>query len=82
MKYAAALTPAAFDVAFADPPYGKGLAEQALTSARDGGWVTADALIVVEEAAGAGFAAPPGFEKIERRDYGDTQLVFLKISPR
>ena len=71
-----------FAVAFLDPPYGKRLAEQALTSARDGGWLAPDALIVVEEAAGAMFAAPDGFTEIERRDYGDTQLIFLKLTPR
>jgi 16S rRNA (guanine966-N2)-methyltransferase len=67
-----------FSLAFLDPPYGKGLAEQALVSARDGGWLTPDALIVVEEAAGAGFAAPAGFEEMERRDYGDTQVTILR----
>ena len=49
-------------------------------SARDGGWLAPDALVVVEEAADAGFAAPDGFEEIERRDYGDTQVVFLRKS--
>ena len=39
-----------FSLAFLDPPYGKGLAEQALASARDGGWLAPEALIVVEEA--------------------------------
>jgi 16S rRNA (guanine966-N2)-methyltransferase len=67
-----------FALVFLDPPYGKGLAEQALTSARDGGWLTADALAVVEEAADAGFKSPEGFEEIERRDYDDTQFVFLR----
>jgi 16S rRNA (guanine966-N2)-methyltransferase len=67
-----------FSLVFLDPPYGKGLAEQALVSARDGGWFTPDALIVVEEAAASGFAAPAGFAEIERREYGDTQLVFLR----
>src|SRR4051794_24644756 len=33
-----------FSLAFLDPPYGKGLAEQALVSARDGGWLTTEAL--------------------------------------
>ena len=47
-------------------------------SARDGSWFTPDALIVVEEAAASGFAAPAGFAEIERREYGDTQLVFLR----
>ena len=39
-----------FSLVFLDPPYGKGLAEKALASAREGGWLTDDALIVVEEA--------------------------------
>ena len=42
-----------FSLAFLDPPYGQGLAEKALASARAGGWFTPDALIVVEEAAKA-----------------------------
>jgi 16S rRNA (guanine966-N2)-methyltransferase len=68
-----------YSLVFLDPPYGKGLAERALTSAREGGWLTPDALIVVEEAADTGFSAPAGFEEIERRKYGDTQVVFLKL---
>lgn len=67
-----------FTLAFLDPPYGKGLAEQALASARAGGWLTPDALVVVEEAADAGFKAPEGYEELERRTYDDTELVFLR----
>jgi 16S rRNA (guanine966-N2)-methyltransferase len=67
-----------FDLVFLDPPYGKGLAEKALTSAREGGWLKRQALIVVEEAADAGFAAPDGFEELERRQYDDTEFVFLR----
>src|SRR5665213_2030163 len=48
-----------FSLVFLDPPYGKGLAEKALTSARDGGWLVPQALAVVEEAAGEEFAPPP-----------------------
>ncbi len=70
-----------FSLAFLDPPYGKGLAEKALASARDGGWLTPGALVVVEEAADAGFAAPEGFEELERREYDDTELVFLRAPP-
>ena len=51
-----------FSLAFLDPPYGKGLAEKALASARDGGWLTDDALIVVEEAVEAGFKPPEGYD--------------------
>ena len=50
-----------FSLVFLDPPYGKGLAEKALASLRDGGWLTPGALVVVEEAKAAGFAAPRGF---------------------
>ncbi|HZQ13083.1 MAG TPA: 16S rRNA (guanine(966)-N(2))-methyltransferase RsmD [Pseudolabrys sp.] len=67
-----------FDLVFADPPYGKGLAEKALASAREGGWLKPQALIVVEEAADAGFKAPEGFEELERRTYDDTEFVFLR----
>jgi 16S rRNA (guanine966-N2)-methyltransferase len=69
---------APFSLAFLDPPYGKGLAERALASARDGGWLAPDALVVVEEAAKAGFKPPEGFKELERRRYDDTELVFLR----
>jgi len=67
-----------FSLIFLDPPYGKGLAEKALVSARDGGWLRDDALVVVEEAADAGFKAPEGYEEIERRKYHDTAFTILK----
>jgi 16S rRNA (guanine966-N2)-methyltransferase len=67
-----------FSVAFLDPPYGKGLAEKALASLREGGWLTPAALLVVEEAKAAAFAAPGGFEELERRAYDDTEFVFLR----
>jgi len=67
-----------FSLVFLDPPYGQGLAEKALAAARAGGWLAPDALIVVEEAAKANFAAPEGFATLERRRYDDTEFVFLK----
>jgi len=67
-----------FSLVFLDPPYGKGLAEKALTSAHDGGWLTSDALVVVEEAADAGFKPPEGFEEIEQRKYDDTEFAILR----
>jgi 16S rRNA (guanine966-N2)-methyltransferase len=33
---------------------------------------------VVEESAEAELSAPAGFEEIDRRRYGDTQVVFLR----
>jgi len=69
-----------FSLAFLDPPYEQGLAEKALASARAGAWLRPGALIVVEEAKKAQFAAPEGFTVLERRDYDDTEFVFLRLS--
>src|SRR5258708_3918966 len=66
-----------FTLAFLDPPYAKGLAEKALPAARDGGWLVPEALVVVEEAADAGFAAPEGFTEMERRHYDHTKFTLL-----
>ena len=67
-----------FPLVFLDPPYGKGLAEKALISAREGGWLKPEALIVVEEAADSVFKTPDGFTELERRKYDDTEFVFLR----
>lgn len=66
-----------FSLAFLDPPYNKGLAEQALAAARDGGWLVPGGLVVVEESVAAKFAAPEGYAELERRDYGESELIFL-----
>jgi 16S rRNA (guanine966-N2)-methyltransferase len=66
-----------FSLVFLDPPYGKELAGKAITSASDGGWLKPEALIVVEEAADAGFKAPDGFTELERRRYDDTEFIVL-----
>jgi 16S rRNA (guanine966-N2)-methyltransferase len=68
-----------FSLAFLDPPYGQGLAAAALNSARTGGWLTPDAVIVVEETTKAQFTAPEGFREIDRRRYDDTEFVFLRL---
>ncbi|MGZ3294614.1 MAG: 16S rRNA (guanine(966)-N(2))-methyltransferase RsmD [Xanthobacteraceae bacterium] len=68
----------AFSLAFLDPPYGRGLAEEALASARAGGWLAPGALAVVEEAAKPGFNVPEGFEELERRSYDDSALIVLR----
>ncbi len=66
-----------FSLVFLDPPYGRGLAEPALIAARAGGWLAADALIVVEEAAEPAFKTPDGFAERERRRYDDTEFVLM-----
>ena len=68
-----------FNLLFADPPYGKGLAERALVSAKTGGWLADDAVVVIEEAADAVIDLPEGFTGIDRRTYGDTQVLFARM---
>jgi 16S rRNA (guanine966-N2)-methyltransferase len=68
-----------FDLVFLDPPYGQGLAEQALVSARAGKWLAPDAVIVVEEGAEATLSLPPGFALDDRREYGATAVHFLSL---
>jgi 16S rRNA (guanine966-N2)-methyltransferase len=67
-----------FSLVFCDPPYRQGLAERALVAARDGGWLVPEALVVVEEAAEAGFTAPEGFAELERRSYGESEVTVLQ----
>ena len=69
-----------FSLVFLDPPYGKGLAEQALTSASAGGWLAPGALIVVEEAVESHFSPPAGFDEVERRRYDTTEIIFLNLA--
>jgi 16S rRNA (guanine966-N2)-methyltransferase len=69
-----------FSLVFLDPPYGKGLAEKSLISARNGGWLMPEALLVVEEAADAGVNTPEGFIELERRRYDDTEFTFIRLT--
>lgn len=67
-----------FSLVFADPPYGKGLGERALRSARDGGWLAPGALCVVEEVSSAAFDPGAGFSVLDQRSYGETVVRFLQ----
>jgi 16S rRNA (guanine966-N2)-methyltransferase len=69
-----------FTLAFCDPPYRKGLAEKALASARAGGWLAPEALVIVEESADIAVTIPDGFALIDRREAGETQLLFLRLA--
>ena len=71
-------TIAPFDLVFCDPPYRKGLGEQALEAIGKGGWLNTGALCVLEEAADAEVVLPEGYDLIERREAGETQLLFLR----
>ncbi len=68
-----------FTLVLLDPPYGKGLGERALASAANGGWLAADAVIVLEERAGTAIALPEGFEVLDQRTWGDTMALFARF---
>lgn len=65
-----------YDLIFLDPPYGKGLGEQALIACLKGGWLAPDALCVWEESAQQ--IAPDGFAMLDARKYGDTWVHILE----
>ncbi|MGF7162343.1 16S rRNA (guanine966-N2)-methyltransferase [Rhodoligotrophos appendicifer] len=67
-----------FDLVLADPPYGKGLGEKALRSALDGGWLAPGGVVLLEESADTQVEIPNGLLEIDRRQYGDTQLLFMR----
>lgn len=71
----------AFDVMFADPPYGKGLGEQAFRAAHEGGWLAPGALAVLEERGDVVPALPAVFEWLESRAFGDTKMHFYRYRP-
>lgn len=68
----------AFDLVFVDPPYGKGLGEEALNSVREDGWIKSGGIAVLEEDARSEIELPEGYEEFDRRTYGDTQIVILR----
>ncbi|MDG1130407.1 16S rRNA (guanine(966)-N(2))-methyltransferase RsmD [Seohaeicola saemankumensis] len=65
-----------FDLIFLDPPYAKGMGEQALRQALAQGWIAAEALIVWEESAA--ILPPEGVTLLESRRYGDTVISLLR----
>ena len=67
--------PQAHDLVFLDPPYGKALGEAALRTARQGGWIAQDALIIWEE--GGAVEVANGLKLEDERAYGDTFIRIL-----
>jgi len=68
------------DLVFLDPPYGKGLAEQALVSLRNGGWLKPETLLVLEEGSEVPVMLPDGFVLDDRREYGAAAVHFIRVN--
>ena len=65
-------------LALLDPPYRSGLAAPALAALAASGWLTPDALIVIEVGAREDLPAVAGFTLLDERVYGAARLVFLR----
>ncbi len=71
---------APYDIAFLDPPYRKDLAGPALAVLGAGGWLAADAVVVLERGAGEAAIETPGYELLDQRRYGAAEVLFLRPS--
>ena len=70
----------AFDIAFLDPPYGKGLGEQTLLRLAEGGWLKPGAIVVFERGSHEPDIDTPGYDRLDARDYGAARVLFLRAS--
>jgi 16S rRNA (guanine966-N2)-methyltransferase len=68
----------AFDLAFLDPPYRKGLGEQTLLRLLEGGWLKPGALVVFERGSDEPEIDTPGYERLDARNYGAARVLFLR----
>ena len=68
-----------FDLAFLDPPYGKGLGEKAADVLKDHNWLNDDALLVLEEHSKSFPESLNGFELNDLRQFGDTSIGMFQI---
>ena len=71
----------AFDLAFLDPPYRKGLGEQTLQLLLEGNWLKPGAVVVFERGSDEPEIDTPGYERLDARDYGAARVLFLRASP-
>lgn len=74
------LPPAPFPctVAFADPPYDKGMAAPALKSLKANGWLEENALVVLELSSHELLHIPEGYELLDERKYGNSKVLILR----
>jgi len=71
---------APFDLAFLDPPYARGLGEQALAELAAGGWLAPGAVVVFERGADEPAPVTPGFAPLDDRVYGAARVFFLRAA--
>ena len=70
-----------FDLVFVGPPYGKGLAEEALSRLGKGDILGPEAIVVTEVYKKEALSQSYGLlSKIDTRSYGDNTLCFYRVS--
>jgi len=69
---------APFNIAFLDPPYGKGLGEKALAGLLAHDWLAPGAIVMFERGRDEPAPVTPGFTLIDSRDYGAARVLFLQ----
>lgn len=68
-----------FDLVFADPPYGQGLAHALVDTLGAVNILDKEALVIIESADKEEFPAVSGsIKQVDRRIYGDTALTFFE----
>ena len=65
------------DVIFLDPPYKKNIAEVSILRLSKFGWIDENTLIILEKGKDEYFRS--GFKLIDKRIYGNTEILFLKF---
>jgi 16S rRNA (guanine966-N2)-methyltransferase len=71
----------AFDLAFLDPPYRKGLGELTLQRLLEGQWLQPGAIVVFERGSDEPEIDTPGYERLDTRAYGAARVLFLRMLP-
>lgn len=67
-----------YDLAFIDPPYGKGLGEAALAALAAGEWLANDGVTVLERGWRDAGETPPGYRLLDERQWGAARVSFLQ----
>lgn len=68
-----------YSVVFIDPPYFEKLITSTLQALYDGGWLAADALLIIEHDSKEVIEIPEMFEVINQRKYGRATIELLKL---
>jgi len=68
-----------FDIVFMDPPYMKNFAWPVMEAIRDGGLLSKDGIIIVEESSEAQIPEIKGYEMYRTKDYKTTVMSFWTL---